>query len=78
MCPRCRNGKAIVRRRLVTSVGTLGLPELVCLVCARAADDNLERVARGCTQVDRAVSRHRGHRQTVGSDRLVHLLREAA
>ena len=58
-CSRCHIREAETKRRLVTSVGTLGLPEPACLGCARKADDEREREARGCISVDRAVRRYR-------------------
>jgi hypothetical protein len=59
LCASCRLRIASVRRRLCTSVGTLGLPELVCGECAHQADDEAERCARGAASVDRAVSQYR-------------------
>jgi hypothetical protein len=65
-CRRCRLGEAVVRRRLVTNAATIGLPEPVCLACARACDEEAERWALGAISVDRAVRRRREAQRTHG------------
>jgi hypothetical protein len=72
-CANCHVRAAETRRRLVTSVGTLGLPEPVCRGCARLVDGEREREARGSIDVDR-LFRRPGRLD----DDLVGLVREAA
>jgi hypothetical protein len=79
ICVRCRRGEAAIRRRLLTSAATLGLPEVVCLVCARELDEVAEKCARGVAQVERAVTRHRGGtRERLSAEGLARLLEVAA
>jgi hypothetical protein len=58
-CANCNRRAAETRRRLMTSVSTLGRPEPVCRICARLVDDEMERVAHRTIAVDRAVARYR-------------------